>query len=305
MARCTTLVGVIPYQRRDWLRVLVAPHGSLSPGVMYRVVAFGAIAMAAWYLDREGASVRLPIGLHEIIGAIIALILALRTNTAYNRFWEGRTLWGAIVNSCRNVTRIVEQHARVDPDEMRVFAAYVALFAHATRRRLRQQPLEEASRLLGDQGEAIANAKHPALAVSNELSRRVAALAASGNLDRMMATQAEAQIVALVDYLGGCERISSAPTPLGYVLLMRRCIALFLATSPWALVEQLGGYTPILTVMIAYIVLMLEALANELDDPFGQDPNDLALTRICAVIERNTVGTEPPPAQPVRRVTED
>lgn len=272
---------------------------------MYRVVAFGAIAMAAWYLDRRGASVQLPIGLHEIIGAIIALILALRTNTAYNRFWEGRTLWGAIVNSCRNVTRIVEQHARVDPDEMRVFAAYVALFAHATRRRLRQQPLEEASRLLGDQGEAIASAKHPALAVSSELSRRVAVLAASGNLDRMMATQAEAQIVALVDYLGGCERISSTPTPLGYVLLMRRCIALFLATSPWALVEQLGGYTPVLTLMVAYIVLMLEALANELDDPFGQEPNDLALTRICAVIERNTVGTEPPPAQPVKRVIED
>lgn len=289
---------MISYPRRDWLRVLVAPHGSFSPGVVYRVLAFGALGVVAWLLDKRGTMFHLPIGLHEVAGAVLALILAFRTNTAYDRFWEGRTLWGAIVNASRNVTRIVEQHARQDPAEMRAFAVYVALFAHATRRQLRQQPLEEAARLLGDKAGAIADAPHPALAAANELSRRVAALASAGALDPMMAAQAEAQIVALVDYLGGCERISSTPTPLGYLLLMRRCIALFLATLPWALIADVGGYTPIFTTMVAYIVLIIEAIANELDDPFGLDPNDLALTRICATIERNTLGTDPPIPQP-------
>lgn len=296
---------MISYPHRDWLRVLVAPHGSFSPGVAYRVVAFGVLGAIASLFEMWNPLFHLPIGLHEIAGAVIALILAFRTNTAYNRFWEGRTLWGAIVNASRNVTRIVERHAHQDPAEMRAFAVHVALFAHAARRRLREQPLEEAARLLGDQGSAIADAPHPALAASSELSRRIAALSSAGALDPMMTAQAEAQVVTLVDCLGGCERIFLTPTPLGYLILMRRCIALFLATLPWAVVADAGIYTPLFTIMVAYIVLMIEAMANELDDPFGQDPNDLALTRICATIERNTLGADPPPQRPSKPSMED
>ncbi|KYF77641.1 hypothetical protein BE11_34740 [Sorangium cellulosum] len=286
---------MIPYTRRDWLHLLVSPHGSLSPGVMRRVLVFGAIAAALWLADRYIPRVGLSIGFYEVAGAVVALILAFRTNTAYNRFWEGRTLWGSIVNASRNITRIVSAHAAVDPAAARELAVWVVVFVHAARRSLRgQTERPEIQRLLSaEQAEAMAAHDHPPLHAAQQISERIAAFARAGSLERNMAVCAEEELNTLVNCLGGCERILKTPTPLGYVLLLRRGVALYLATLPLALIDAIGFMTPIVTMMVAYPVLMIEALGGELDDPFGHEPNDLPLTRICDTIERNLLGTSP------------
>ena len=102
---------------------------------------------------------------------------------------------------------------------------------------------------------------------------------------------AEEQVVKLIDCLGGCERISKTPTPLGYVLLIQRLAAMFLATLPFALVARVGMATPFIVVIVAYPLLMIEALGSELDDPFGYDANDLALNQICATIQSDLTST--------------
>ncbi|WP_437290014.1 bestrophin family protein [Sorangium sp. So ce406] len=280
---------MIPYPRSDWLHMLVSPRGSFSPGVMRRVLAFGAIAAAQWLANRYIPRVGLSIGLYEVAGAVIALILAFRTNTAYNRFWEGRTLWGSIVNASRNITRIVKAHAAVDPAAVREFAVWVVVFVHASRRSLRgQSERPEIERLLSaEQAEAMAAHAHPPLHAAQQISERIAAFARAGSLERNMAVCAEEELNTLVNCLGGCERILKTPTPLGYVLLLQRGVVLYLATLPLALIDAIGAMTPIVTMMVAYPVLMIEALGGELDDPFGHEPNDLPLTRICDTIERN------------------
>ncbi|MGK3965187.1 bestrophin family protein [Sorangium sp. So ce118] len=286
---------MIPYARRDWLYLLVSPRGSFSPGVMRRVLAFGVIAAALWLADRYVPRVGLSIGFYEVAGAVIALILAFRTNTSYNRFWEGRTLWGSIVNASRNITRIVSAHAAVEPAVAREFAVWVVVFVHATRRSLRgQSERPEIERLLpAAQLEALKAHAHPPLHAAQQLSERLAAFGRAGSLERNMAACAEEELNVLVNCLGGCERILKTPTPLGYVLLLRRGVALYLATLPLALVNSLGFMTPIVTMMVAYPVLMIEALGEELDDPFGHEPNDLPLTRVCDTIERNLLGSSP------------
>lgn len=283
---------MIPYVRRDWLRLLASPSGTFVPGVPLRVSAFGLIASVVYAVDEYHTSLHLPVGLHEIAGALIALILAFRTNTGYARFWEGRTLWGAIVNACRNLARLVRRHATQDEAEARLFAAWIVTFAHTTRRSLRsERSLDEVARLLPpDAYAALVAAPHPALHAADELSKRLAQLTARRAIEPLMATVAERQIATLVDCLGGCERILRTPTPLGYILLMQRFIALYLATLPLALIDRLGILTPIITMIVAYPVLMIEGLGNELDEPFGHDPHDLPLTRICATIERDLLG---------------
>lgn len=282
----------------SWLRTLAAPHGSLSSGVFFRVAAFGMIAGAVSLANRFGVHLALSIGFHEIAGAVIALSLAFRTNTGYARFWEGRTLWGALVNASRNLARTVDVHARPDSDEMKQFARWIVVYAHATRRSLRDQVQDEeiAALITPLELETLRAHPHRPLAAAVELSRQLRHLAEKHAMNPFMVVQAESLIANLVDYLGGCERIRRTPTPYGFVLLVRRCIVLFLASLPLALVDSLGMLSVLITMAVAYPVLMIEAVANELDDPFGHDANDLPLSRICATIEKNLLGTEPPPS---------
>ena len=95
----------------------------------------------------------------------------------------------------------------------------------------------------------------------------------------------------LVNSLGGCERIAKTPTPLGHALLIPRFLVVHLATLPLGLVGALGVLTPLACMIVAYPVLMIEAQGRELDDPFGREPNDVALTRICDTIERDLLRT--------------
>lgn len=284
---------MLQYAKTDWLHMLVSPRGSFSPGLMRRVFAFGGIATFLWWAHRLEHSIVLNIGPYEVAGAVIALILAFRTNTSYHRFWEGRTLWGSIVNASRNLARIVRTHARVDADEARALATWVVVFAHASRRSLRiEAERPEIERLLPEAPRAaLADNPHPALFAATQVSAMLADITRRGALDPMMAARAEEEVCALVNCLGGCERIRKTPTPLGYVLLLRRMVALYLATLPLSLVEQLGVLTPVVTMMVTYSVLMIEGIGQELDDPFGHDPNDLPLSHICDTIERDLLGS--------------
>ena len=273
---------------------MVSASGSFSPGVNRRVLAFGAIGLAVWGLHKLIPRIGLPIAHYEVAGAVIALVLAFRTNPAYDRFWEGRKLWGSITNASRNLQRIVGAHVATEPEAARDFATWIVLFAHATRHALRgatERP--EHARLLSPESFA-SQATQPKAPIhaAQQISHRLAAFSRAG-LDPNMVARAEAQVIVLVDSLGGCERIRGTPTPLGYVLLIQRTVALYLAALPIGLVGELGVLTPIITIMVAYPVLMIEALGRELDDPFGEEPNDLALTRMCETIELDLLGSAP------------
>ncbi|TAK23854.1 MAG: hypothetical protein EPO40_25180 [Myxococcaceae bacterium] len=288
---------MIQYRSHAWFRLLFSRRGSSSRGVLGRVLLFGAVGMGVAVLHRLGAAVHLPAGVHETGGALIALVLAFRVNTAYNRFWEGRSLWGAIVNHGRNLGRMVPRFAKLDASETRAFRSWIVVFAHAARRRLRgESGLPEVERLLTpEEFEALLAAPHPPLHAADELTRRLEELLSQGRIDPTLATWAERLVAALVDALGGCERIHKTPTPLVIVLLIERFIALYLATMPFMLVTRVDDLVPVVTMLIAYPVVLIDALAADLDDPFGHDPSDLPLTRICLTIERDLLGSEPSP----------
>lgn len=260
---------------------------------MRRVLFFGLIGLVVYAVAQKGASITLSVAIPQIAGAILALVLTFRTNQAYNRFWEGRTLWGAIVNASRNATRLFHAHVKVDDDEKRTFAAWTALTAHAVRLGLRRQRWDHVAVNLVSQEDLrrVTRASNRSVACAMELSVQVARAVERGAVSSIIAAQIESEIAALVDALGGCERIHKTPMPVGYVLLVRRCLAGFLLTLPFGIVERAGVYTPLVTMAVAYFALMMEGIGNELDDPFGHDPNDLPLSRICANLERNLLDT--------------
>src|SRR5262249_40865916 len=155
-------------------------------------------------------------------------------------------------------------HAVLDRTESLEFNAWIVAFAHSTRRWLRGlHARDQAAELLPPNDyERLQAAPHPPLFCADELSRRVCDLRRRQALGPMMARLAEGQVIALVDCLGGCERIWRTPTPLGYVLLMERSVVLYLGTLPFALIGQLSWLTPLVTMAVAYLVLMIETIGN-------------------------------------------
>jgi putative membrane protein len=288
---------MLTYRHHTWLHILFMGRGTFVRGVPLRVLTFGLIALVVTVVDlRFSTRVEMPVGLHEVGGAVVALILAFRANTAYARFWEARTIWGTLVNTARNLARLLDRYTA---GKGRPLMPWIATFAHALRTRLRDEPLDIAPRgLLAPLDVAwLEQAPHPVLAAADALSAGVSGLQRHGHLEPLMAQRAESLVGEMVTCLGGCERIRSTPTPLGYVLLIERLVAVYLFSLPFALVARAGWSTPLVTMAIAYPVLMLDALAIELDDPFGHDPNDLDLTRITGVIEQD-VKHEPEPPYP-------
>ncbi len=279
------------YRSNNWLRVLLASRGSFSPGVPWRVLAFGVVGVGVYFSDQAGHRVRLPFAMYEVAGAVLALVLAFRANTGYQRFWEGRGLWGSIVNNTRNIARIAKVYARKEPEIAREIAVWCVMFAHASRLGLRSEPvLPDATRLLSAaDAQTLAQSSHPALYAASQLSDRVTKLLEKGAIDVRIAQLVEEKISGLVNDLGGSEKILKTPTPLGLVVLMQRFIALFLATFPFSVVGRVGLLTPLVTMAVAYPLLMVDALGGELDYPFGHHPNDLPLSRICSTIEHNLI----------------
>jgi putative membrane protein len=288
---------VTPSARRNRPRFLSFSRGALPSGLLRPVLIFGVIGATALFAEHIGLRLHFPAGAFEVAGAIIALALTFRYNTAYNRFWEGRTLWGAIVNASRNLARLLARYPTRNPDAARGDAAWIVAFAHATRRTLREQHVypELEGVLAPEEIEALRTATHPALYAADQLSRRIAALQSEARLDPMLAALAEREVEDLVNNLGGCERIHKTPTPRGFVLLIQWLLLVYLASLPFVLVGRVGLATPLLTMIVSYPILLIEALGAELDDPFGHGANHLPLARICSTIQKDLLGFAPPP----------
>jgi putative membrane protein len=285
---------MLTYRHQTWLHILFMGQGSFVRGVPLRVLTFGLFAIGVTVVDVYFSTrVEMPVGLHEVGGAVVGLILAFRTNMAYARFWEARTIWGGLVNTSRNLARMLDRYPTAGG---RALVPWIAVFNHSLRSRLRDEPSD-----IGDHGLIsppelawLQTTPNQVLAAADMLSSGIARLARKGHFDPLMAQRAESLVGDLVNGLGACERIRHTPTPLGYVLLIERLVAVYLLSLPFALVSRAGWTTPLLAVFISYPILMLDALAIELDDPFGHDPNDIALSKLTEVIERD-VRHEPAP----------
>lgn len=283
---------------QDFWGEAFALSGSITPHVMPNILFIGLtaslIVLAEHSLAGNGSSVGLPVAPFEIAGAALGLLLVLRTNAGYDRWWEARKLWGGIVNQSRNLVISGLSYGPADPAWRREFVQWAAVFPHVMLRGLRREKEQpQARRLLGD---SVANtleaANHPASLVSAHLAGLLRAARDQGELSEFAFLQIDRERATLIDHLGGCERILNTPLPLAYSIKIRRFIALFLATLPFVLIHRLTSnwFAPVLTMLVAYPLLALDALGVELQNPFSdRNLSHLPLDRLCDMIEGNVL----------------
>lgn len=294
----------IPYS--FWLGALTL-QGSASVRVLPTVFGFGAISFATvlfcHMMDRfYDISLAVSVGPFEAAGAVLGLLLVLRTNAGYDRWWEARKLWGGIVNQSRNMVLTALAYGPIETAWRVKFVRWSAAFPHVIRRSLRgQRVMPEIDRLLGQQEcERIAKAEHMPDFVARELASMLQIAQAAG-MPPWAFYECERQRSLLIDHLGGCERILKTPLARSMAIKVRRFILLFLLTLPFALLHSLNvsydvlfGVTmrecmvPLFVMLTAYPLLALDRIGMELQNPFDRRRLDhLPLDQICMTIEKN------------------
>ena len=270
-----------------------ALRGSITLQVSRSVLIFTLIAVAVCALnDAVHPDLGVEVAPYEVAGAALGLLLVLRTNAGYDRWWEGRKLWGGITNQCRTLAGTALAHGPDDPAWRDQVVRWTAAFAHATRCSLRgERRLPEVEALLGrDAAERIAAARHMPTAVSMSIAGLLREGCERFGMDRFAFLSCEQSRNALFDHLGGCERIKSSPLPRVYGINIRRFIFMFLATLPFALLAKIGWLTPLATFLVAYPILAIDQIGVSLQNPFDvRDLGHLPLDEITATIERDVL----------------
>ena len=237
----------------------------------------------------------IPVTGHTLIGAVLGLLLVFRTNASYDRFWEGRKLWGGIVNDSRNLGRLATAHLKEDAESLRKLLRWTMVFPWSVRYRLLgwKDIGCDTDDLPKGEVKLTEQAEHVPLAVARRITEQVEVARQRGLISDIQQSTFDAVISRLIDAVGACERIHNTPLPFAYMVHLRRALILFLATVPLAIVKDFGWATIPATLVISYVMLGVEEIGVEIEDPFGTDDNDLPLKPICETIESNLRGLLP------------
>ncbi len=218
--------------------------------------------------------------MHSVLGFVISLLLVFRTNTAYDRWWEGRKIWGTLTNSSRNLAMKL-QACVADPTDRQYFKRLIPRFARALKCHLRENEeyVEE------DDLTAKAAGQHVPNRIAAALYARLHHMHSSGSLSTAQLLLLNEELRTFTEVTGACERIKNTPIPFTYSVFIKKFIFFYVMTLPFGWVFSMGYYVVPVVVLILYAFASLELIAEEIENPFGTDDNDLPLDTICENIQ--------------------
>lgn len=295
--------------KQHWLRLIFVWHGSVLHKILFRlllnfsmavVAVLGMAQFQAWGLHLSTAP-------FSLIGIALAIFLGFRNSASYDRFWEARKLWGMLLVTARSLLRQAQTLTGRRPDDpaVREFTALLIAFAYQLKHQLRQtSPQADLERLLPPAlAQRLTKASYPCVLLLREMGQWVQAQHAAGRLSDIRVQAMDGNLNELTAYHGGCERLASTPIPYAYSVLLHRTVYVYCTLLPFSLLDSAGVLTPLISVFISYAFMALDAIASELEEPFGIEPNDLALDAMCITIERSLLELDdadqlPQPHQP-------
>jgi putative membrane protein len=264
--------------------VFFAVRGSILRKIRGPLLLMIAVSIAAVLIvgAQPAAFSHLAAVPFTLIGLSLSIFISFRNTTCYDRWWEGRKLWGQLIVSARCFAR---QTATLDPLVRDSLLSGVSAFAAGLAAQLRGRDEQAAIAAHVAEPDCL-GAPNPTDAVLTAVGRHCRALVAAGTLDSILYAVMEHYLAELSQVQGGCERIRTAPLPFSYSLLLHRTAYAFCLLLPFALAPSLGWWTVLPTFLLSYAFFGLDALGDELSDPFGIEPNDLPLDAMVRSIER-------------------
>jgi ion channel-forming bestrophin family protein len=282
---------MMQYNPKDWIIFIFRFHKAdtfrqLLPMMIFiglYSAGIGYLEMEYFQLSEDSHVKNISI-MHGMLGFVISLLLAYRTNTAYDRWWEGRKMWGSLVNNSRNLSLKLSAILKDEHDRM-FFRKTIPSYASILNKHLKN---EETGLMLFDGLDLkIDHKKHRPNQVAKMMFQKVNDLYESGKItgDQLIILNSEVQ--SFTDICGACERIKNTPIPYSYSAFIKKFIFFYVMTLPFGYVFSLGYYVIPVVVFIFYVLASLELIAEEIEDPFGNDENDLPTKKISENIKRH------------------
>jgi putative membrane protein len=287
--------------RPNIFQLFFVMRGSIVPRILPHMLGFAAYAALVvavvrhFAFDMSDFSIA-PFGL---IAITLSIYLGFRNNAAYDRWWEARKLWGQLVFDIRNLARaataLIEER-----DRHRALLMNALAFCHLLRGQLRRvDATAEAKTFIGAEADGLSGHANRPDEMVRRMGRQVGAARKAGEIDAIGYRILDERLASLAALQAGCERIAGTPLPFAYTLLLQRTAHIVCLLLPFGLVASTGWATPLFTALIAYTFFGLDALSEELEDPFGTEANDLALDGLCRVCEISVLEALGEPAPPM------
>lgn len=230
-----------------------------------------------------------PASFISALGILLSLLLLFRTNTAYDRFYEGRRTWGVLVNTCRNLAILYNAILPEDDQKNRQFLVKaISNFPFALKNNLRSETaLDDLDQTAEGEKSELSHLGHVPSGVASQLRTRTEKLYREGVISNAQHINLNEPLQALMDIAGICERIKSTPIPFSYSLFIKVFIIMYLSVIPFTLIDAYGYLTIPASILTSYILVGLEIIGEEIEDPFGTDRNDLPLNQLSMMIRVN------------------
>jgi ion channel-forming bestrophin family protein len=276
---------------RPWVAVLTSFHNTPIFGRIWATVAaLTAYAAVVILLDQWVGLIVKPFvaQFHGFLGLVLGLLLVFRTNTSYDRWWEGRKLWGQLVNDSRNLAIKVQTCVRADVADKRQLGRWLTDFAIALKDHLRGGA--RLANLPGFRGTTEPEPPHVPAYISTRIYEQFEIWRQNDQLGGFELLFLDEHAASLMNVCGACERIQKTPISLSYRWYIRQSIGIYLLSLPWGLMDSFGWWTIPAVAMLGYFMVGVEMIAEQIEDPFGVDEDDIMLDDLCRTIERSVSG---------------
>lgn len=261
----------------------------LGIGAYSAIIAF--LELQYWNLSVDSRIRNLPV-MHNLLGFAISMLLVFRTNTAYDRWWEGRKLWGSLVNSSRNFAMKLSAFLpEVDSAQRSFFSKIIPSFAFALHNHLHSEKVrielfeeDHEHKYIFDK---IDQNKHIPNQIALLIMQHVQQIYKEGKISGDQLIVLNNELSSFTDICGACERIKNTPIPFSYSVFIKKFIFFYIMTLPFGYVFNLGYLVVPVVVFVFYVLASLELIAEEIEDPFGGDANDVPTIKLATNIQRN------------------
>lgn len=280
---------MINYNPKDWSTFIFHIHKSdtfrkLWPLMLAVAIFSGFVAFAELnFFQLSKSSYVTNIGMmHSLLGFVLSMLLVFRTNTAYDRWWEGRKLLGSLTNVSRNLAMKIKA-LKLTEEDIRFFEYGIPKYAFALKEHLRERMYFGKNSLLIE----VEEGKHVPNQIAGSLINRLYELLEKGAISQEQFIVLSNDFNQFTDICGACERIKNTPIPYSYSAFIKKFIFIYVITLPFGWVFSLGYFVIPIVPFILYVLASLELIAEEIENPFGEDANDLPVDQICTNIEKH------------------
>ena len=281
---------MIVRQRTNWLKMLFIWRGSVLKKIVVQLGIITLFSLAIYFFKGKifDYKVHLNPTIFTLIGLALAIFMGFCNSASYDRYWEGRKLWGLLVIETRSLTRqILSFIDGPSIEEKQKIIKLISAFGWSLNYQLREKSgTEHLSRLLTpEQVEKLKDKEFVPSIILGFIADWFKEQNRKGYIDTIILSQLDHQLNQFSSISGGCERIHNTPLPFAYSVLLHRTVYFYCFWLPFGLVDMLSWMMPLIVVLISYTFIALDAIIQEIGEPFGEEENDLALNSICRTIE--------------------